>query len=558
MKRLAVEIIVIVAAALWITTRTIASEDCGDACAHEESAAEHANKEHNEDHGHGDADEHHVEVSNTHDEHEIEHEAEDHEGHDHEAAGMRLTPEQYRRFGIAIKQAGPGTLGTDIAISGEVVFNGDSVVHMVPPVAGIVRAVYKSVGDHIHAGDMLATIDSPALADAKLAAIAAETEIGCCQFELPRAEVIHDNTIKLLALLKTEPTLDLLQASLSGEMGEYGSRLTATYAEYIQMRTIYERERVLRDKNISSEGDLLLAETGYKKAQATYFAERDSIAFEVRQTLLEVTRDQQLAELEARIARQRLSVLGLSSQEIAAVLAPDSTTKGPAPAATHVCTDPNCADCNHDEAPVAIMPTLSDRLGAYPLRAPIGGTIVERHLTLGERVAETTDIFTIANTESVWVELAVYTKHLGAVEKGQTVVLKSEHSGAEAQGKIIMVTPFVDRTTRSATARVVLDNRDGRWTPGSFVTGVVQTSETQHPIVIPRNAVQTIEGETVVFAEHDGAFETIPVTTGAHDHSAVEIKAGLHPGMRYVAEGAFELKATMVTQNLDPHAGHGH
>ena len=121
-----------------------------------------------------------------------------------------------------------------------------------------------------------------------------------------------------------------------------------------------------------------------------------------------------------------------------------------------------------------------------------------------------------------------------------------------------MVTPFVEESTRSATARVVLDNSDGRWMPGTFVTGFGSTAEENLPVVVARDAVQSIEGNHVVFVEHEGGFEMTPVTLGRMDRENVEITAGLEPGMPYVSEGSFQLKATVITSALGSHAGHGH
>ena len=75
---------------------------------------------------------------------------------------------------------------------------------------------------------------------------------------------------------------------------------------------------------------------------------------------------------------------------------------------------------------------------------------------------------------------------------------------------------------------------------------------------IPREAVQTLDGETVVFIPTDHGFQALEVELGLADNHSVEIKSGLHPGDRYVATGAFALKAQMVTSGMDPHAGHGH
>ena len=424
--------------------------------------------------------------------------------------------------------------------------------------AGVAREMRKTLGDRVDAGETLAVIVSADLTAAKLDYFSAATEVGCCQFELPRANAIHDNVVAMLALLEASPSVDQLRDAAPGEMGGYGSRLIGGYAEYVLSKKTYEREQVLMERKISSGGDFLAAENAYKKAQASYFGTRDSVAYEVRQNLLEVTRDRKLSEFKADMARQNLLMLGLSDDEIA-VLDVMTSDSGPVADAAHVCSDPNCEDCADDAAPAAqaVLPGHSD-FGAYEVKAPFGGVIVKKHISLGESLESTSDIFTLADTSSVWVNLTVYTKHLAEVRKGQKVALRVEHSGAKGYGKITMVTPFVDAATRSATARVVLDNSDGRWTPGTFVTGLISTSEENVAVVVPRDAVQTIEGRDLVFIEHEGAFEMIPVTLGKADRTQVEILEGLKSGARYVAEGAYQLKATVITSNLGSHAGHGH
>jgi cobalt-zinc-cadmium efflux system membrane fusion protein len=204
------------------------------------------------------------------------------------------------------------------------------------------------------------------------------------------------------------------------------------------------------------------------------------------------------------------------------------------------------------------VPAEKAPLGLYAIKAPFDGVIVAKHITRGERVGEESEVFTIVDLAQVWVNLTVYTKDLALIAKGQDVVLRADHSGAQARGAIAMVSPYVEVATRTATARVVLDNSDGRWVPGTFVSAFISTTEENLPVVVPRDAVQSIEGEDVVFIEHEGAFEIVPVKAGRSDRTSVEVLSGLEAGQRYVAGGAFQIKATVITSDLDPHAGHGH
>lgn len=112
--------------------------------------------------------------------------------------------------------------------------------------------------------------------------------------------------------------------------------------------------------------------------------------------------------------------------------------------------------------------------------------------------------------------------------------------------------------TRAATVRVIIENTNGEWMPGAFVTGAIRISDKNLPIIIPRNAVQNFEGRDIVFLADDHGYRQVPVVTGRHDRENVEILSGLNSGQHIVTQGAFELKAILLTSGMDSHAGHGH
>ena len=490
----------------------------------------------------------------------------DHAGHDHaehadEAGGLELTAAQRKQAGIVVARAMRGSLHHEVRLPGEIVFNEDHIVHLVPRAPGVAIEIYNTLGDRVETGDVLARIDSIALAEAKLDYVTAVTEVGCCQFNLPRAQAIHDNTTALLALLETGPSAEQLRASAPEDQGAFRGQLITTYAEFALTRKEYEREQTLLKKGISSQGDFLTAESAFKKAEAAYLSTRGTVPFKARQDLLEATREQQLAALEAEASGQKLIMLGLSETDLLALanLQLDNTNSAPA---AHACPDPNCKACvARREA--AGQPPAAGRgadlhLGWYDIKAPASGVIVQKHITRGERVSEATEVFTVVDNNTVWANLTVYSKDLASVQRGQEVLVRADHSGAQALAKIVMLTPFVDPATRSATARVLLDNVDGRWMPGTFVTGSIATPSVDGPVIVPRDAVLQLDGEDIIFIDHGEHFEMKPVTLGRADREQVEVIAGLEPGTTFVVKGAFRLKAMVVTSTLDPHAGHGH
>lgn len=214
-----------------------------------------------------------------------------------------------------------------------------------------------------------------------------------------------------------------------------------------------------------------------------------------------------------------------------------------------------------DEAALGAL-LVGHEVGAltrYELRAPIGGVIIDLHLVLGEVVGDESEVLTVADLSTVWVDLDVPQVDLGSVREQQSVTISTSGTdAADITDTIDFVSPVIDDETRTALARVEIPNTNGQWRPGLFVSAYVVSERLNAPILIPRHAVQMLEGETVVFVPIGDAFESRPVLLGQFDATHVEIESGLRQGESYVVEGAFALKAEMVTSGLDPHAGHGH
>jgi cobalt-zinc-cadmium efflux system membrane fusion protein len=202
----------------------------------------------------------------------------------------------------------------------------------------------------------------------------------------------------------------------------------------------------------------------------------------------------------------------------------------------------------------------NESLSKYSIKAPISGWIIEKHLTVGEFVAEDHNMFLIADLRTVWANCEVYSKDVSSVKQGSPLTIFSMEGDLSVEAVLSYVAPVYRKDTRSALARAVVANEDGLWRPGTFIRALLPVGTGEARKAVEREAVQVVDGEKVIFipGEGDGEFETVPVETGMASDGLIEIVAGLDLGDAYVAAGAYELKAKMVTANLDPHAGHGH
>jgi len=185
----------------------------------------------------------------------------------------------------------------------------------------------------------------------------------------------------------------------------------------------------------------------------------------------------------------------------------------------------------------------ADSLSRYEITAPFQGTVIQKHITLGEMLKEDTVAFVIADLSSVWVNVHVYPKDLPNIRSGQKVVISIGNSVPDIQGIVEYVEPVVGDNTRSAIARVVLHNPDGKLRPGLFATAKVSVENVPVSVLVPRAALKNIENKSVVFIREEGGFEPRAVKTGRADNSNVEIVSGLQIGEQFASEGSFLLKA---------------
>jgi membrane fusion protein, heavy metal efflux system len=191
-----------------------------------------------------------------------------------------------------------------------------------------------------------------------------------------------------------------------------------------------------------------------------------------------------------------------------------------------------------------------DVAGRVPIRAPIGGTVIERKVTLGQAVERATDAFKIADTSRVWVTLDLYEKDLFHVHVGQEVEIWTESRPGESfRGKVAFIVPEIDQATRTAKVRLELANPKGLLEAGQLVTARIvadERRETAEVLAVPRSAVEQIEGKTVVFVQSGDGFERRNVLTGTSGGARIEIRQGLAPGDRVAVEGAFLLKSELL------------
>lgn len=274
---------------------------------------------------------------------------------------------------------------------------------------------------------------------------------------------------------------DILAIIESSEMADIKASYLAAKEKESLALSLLDREKRLNEKKVSAEQDYLNAKSAYQEAK-----------------------------INVQLAEQKLHAFGIEDEEI--------------------------KELSNQHNP---------NLRIYDIRSPIDGIVIARHITKGEFIENTTTIYEIADLSTVWIEIGIYPKDLVRVKEGQMVDISLPIDGKISKAKIIYLSPIIQDETITAKAIAEMENSTGNWRPGSFVKVNIATENAFASIVVPKEAVQEIEGNEFIFVKVPEGFEKRQVQIGLEDNENVEILSGLSLGEEYASSKTFLLKADL-------------
>lgn len=265
-------------------------------------------------------------------------------------------------------------------------------------------------------------------------------------------------------------------------------------AEYIRLRARlkaeearYKREKSLYEQEISSEAELLEAEANFMEAQA-----------------------------ELNAAAEALRLYGLSQEDVRNI---EAGTEQP--------------------------------LSYFYLTSPIDGVIQERDISPGQTIRSNETPIHVANLSNMWVMIDAYEQDIRYLNEGQKISLSVRSiPGQTFEGTTDWISYALEKETRTMPVRAIVENPDQKLRAGMFGTARISTGKERNVAMIPVDAVQTINGEKVVFVpgKESGSYKPVNVMLGRENEGYVEIASGLKPGDEAVIAGAFDLKSALTAQ----------
>lgn len=189
---------------------------------------------------------------------------------------------------------------------------------------------------------------------------------------------------------------------------------------------------------------------------------------------------------------------------------------------------------------------------SYTITSPIDGVVTIRHAAVGLSVDSAEPLFQVVDPSRMWAELAISERDLAVVASGQAVEVTLDALPDRVfSGSIAYIAPAVDPTTRTAQARVELDNPEGVLRAHMYGSARIVTSEADSAVTVPSAAVQRAGDVHLVFvqkAEDEYVARRVQVLARTGDR--VRISGGVKPDDRVVTTGSFLLKTETLKDSI--------
>ena len=306
------------------------------------------------------------------------------------AQSIAFSPDSWKAASIKMAPASRAPLSQFADLTGKIALNEDRVAHIFPMVEGRVDDVKVNFGDRVRKGDLLVVIQSREIGQALLQLYQNRLARDFAVQKDVWTQTTAANTLDLIKLIRDEAPIERIEGQLRDRpLGEFRDKLMTAYIDRFKSKQDLARLQPLQEGGAIPGKQLL-------EAQANSSATRASLQSYVEQVQQDVTQasttsTQSVKELQTRVAvdETNLRILGMT-----------------------------------DESLANIDPQQGESLSHYAIHAPFDGTIISKDVVLLERVGPQTQILSIADLSTVWVQVDIYEEHLPLLKQAQNQTLR--------------------------------------------------------------------------------------------------------------------------------------
>ncbi len=186
----------------------------------------------------------------------------------------------------------------------------------------------------------------------------------------------------------------------------------------------------------------------------------------------------------------------------------------------------------------------------FDILSPISGTVMMRHVSLGDYIKEGSALFQVTDLSKVWVLFDAYESDLPWIKTGDHMELTIQAlPGKPYEGTVTYIDPFINSQTRVAKVRVELSNKGYKLKPEMFASGLLHSkiAESSEQLLIPKSSILWTGKRAVVYIslpERDlPTFLYREITLGPEAGNFYVVAEGLMEGEVIAVNGVFKIDA---------------
>ncbi len=195
----------------------------------------------------------------------------------------------------------------------------------------------------------------------------------------------------------------------------------------------------------------------------------------------------------------------------------------------------------------AQLDLLSIRLERTTVRAPFGGLVGSRLVSLGDYVTTSTPLVSLQTYNPQRATFLVPERFADQLAEGQEVVFRvAALPGRDFRGIVEFIDPVVQLPARVFTVKARVPNPRRELAAGMFIDVRLAVDVRGNAVIVPEAAVVPLEGLNVIWAVGaEGQVERREVTLGVRTPGLVEVRSGIDPGEQVVVGGQARLAPGM-------------
>ncbi len=436
---------------------------------------------------------------------------------------------------VVVKNIELSSIKNEITYAGRV--TPSQTVAVISKVSGKVSDTYFDIGDKVIKDDVLFKLDEKdinnQIAQIETQMAVASQSVRAAQSGLTSATggQFDAQVIQLEASVSSaEKQLENAQIAMENAQNTV-KNAQASYELALEAlnnaKTTYDSMKVLYDAGTISKNDFEKTELAYKQADATY-----------KQAL--VGKDQaELADSQAKVTYAQAQAGLKSARESYNI----STGKVASETREKASIGVDQAVASRDSTALQLE-IAKDTLSDTSVRSPINGVVISKNAKIGEFTSSQQPAYTIADLDTVNVEVKVTEVIINRLQPGDVVDVYIKTLGNDPfKGKLLTVSPAADQTNMYPV-KIQLQNPDGLIKGGMFAEVRFVKEMSESAVIMPRNSVFEDDMGSYLYVVQDDTAKKTSVITGIDNGREIEIVSGLNgselviiTGQSFVSDG---------------------